>query len=298
MYPIITLDTVPTEAEQLGSKLKYWFVDEAGNQILFKQGREGTGENWAEKVSCELAQTLNIPHAEYDFAIWGQRRGVVTRSFVPPSGRLVFGNELLARFVRGYAQQRRYRQPYHTVSVVMAVLRAATIAVPHAYASKEIIAASDLFVGYLLFDAWIGNTDRHDENWGLLITPPREIELAPTFDHASSLGRELSDDARSRRLNARDKRRSVEAYSNRARSALFRSSADEKPLTPIGAFLAAAQHRPRAASFWRQQLAAVDWGRVEGVLREVPPSEITRTAADFALQLLSVNRERLLESRN
>jgi hypothetical protein len=40
----------------------------------------------------------------------------------------------------------------------------------------------------------IGNTDRHHENWGILIELQRNhwrVNVAPSFDHASSLGREL-----------------------------------------------------------------------------------------------------------
>jgi hypothetical protein len=42
----------------------------------------------------------------------------------------------------------------------------------------------------LLFDAWIGNGDRHSANWGVA----RKLEserLAPLFDPASCLGVEL-----------------------------------------------------------------------------------------------------------
>ena len=35
--------------------------------------------------------------------------------------------------------------------------------VPHSFTD-----ARDLFVGYLLLDAWIGNGDRHHENWGFI----------------------------------------------------------------------------------------------------------------------------------
>ncbi|EGJ29874.1 MULTISPECIES: hypothetical protein [Moorena] len=42
--------------------------------------------------------------------------------------------------------------------------------------------ARDLFVGYLLLDAWIGNGDRHHENWGFVRpkTSQTGIYLAPT----------------------------------------------------------------------------------------------------------------------
>ena len=34
---------------------------------------------------------------------------------------------------------------------------------------EGIVSALDVFVGYLLLDAWIGNTDRHHENWGFVL---------------------------------------------------------------------------------------------------------------------------------
>ena len=91
-YPIRELqDDVSVQLEQLGTKAKFWFENEQGDKVLFKEGRPGTGENWAEKVCCELCQQLDIPHAAYDLALWRNRPGVVTPSFVPPSARLVLG---------------------------------------------------------------------------------------------------------------------------------------------------------------------------------------------------------------
>jgi hypothetical protein len=52
---------------------------------------------------------------------------------------------------------------------------------------------------YFVLDALICNTDRHHENWGFLMTYQPvdsenvndQLKMAPSFDHASSLGREL-----------------------------------------------------------------------------------------------------------
>ncbi len=64
---------------------------------------------------------------------------------------------------------------------------------------------------YLVLDALIGNTDRHHENWGFLgqvlvnidevseaarLVKQGGYDIAPSFDHASSLGRELPDEKR------------------------------------------------------------------------------------------------------
>jgi hypothetical protein len=41
-----------------------------------------------------------------------------------------------------------------------------------------------------IFDALIGNTDRHQENWGVVFYPDGTSELSPLFDNGTSLGHE------------------------------------------------------------------------------------------------------------
>jgi len=287
----------PAQSEQLGSKTKFWFMTDDGHPFLFKQGRPNTGENWAEKIASELCGLLKLPHAEYELAVWNGTKGVLTRSFVPPGGRLLFGNELLARFVKGYAANRVHKQTQHTVSSVMAVMRHRSIELPTNCEWDGIIVAADVFIGYLMLDAWIGNTDRHHENWGLLVIPPRRVMLAPTFDHASSLGREESDERRQERLLTKDKRRSTEAYANRAKSAFFRTATDIKPLSTVDAFLMAARFRRRAGLFWLETLRSLNPDDVNTIFNNVPPSEMSAIAKSFALRILDINRGRVLSAK-
>lgn len=294
MYNIVNVTCEPAQWEQLGSKAKFWFMAEDGTPVLFKEGRPNTGENWAEKIASKLCELLGLPHAEYDLAVWKETKGVVTRSFVPRGGRLLFGNELLVRFVKGYAAHRVYKQTQHTVSTVMAILHARTIELPIDYQSDAVILAADLFTGYLMLDAWIGNTDRHHENWGLLVTPPQRIGLAPTFDHASSLGRDESDERRQERLITKDKRRSIEAYAIRARSAFFKTATDKRPLSTLEAFIAAARLRRRAGIFWLDRLAAIGAEPVAEIFRNMPLTEMSEISQRFAFRMLEINRNHLL----
>lgn len=52
---------------------------------------------------------------------------------------------------------------------------------------------------YLVFDAIIGNSDRHQENWGLIRnveeSSDERLRLSLAFDNGSSLGRELTEEA-------------------------------------------------------------------------------------------------------
>ena len=296
-YPIFELpDDAPIQLEQLGTKTKFWYYGPKGQMMLFKEGRPGTGENWAEKVCCEICKLLGQPHADYELAIWKGQAGVVTPSFVPKGGRLVLGNELLARIVDDYDQSARFRARQHTVRTVMAVTAVPDIGFPLGWQPPDAISdAAGVFVGYLLLDTLVSNQDRHHENWGLILIPDQGVFFAPTFDHASSLGRNETDASRIERLTTKDKRRSVEAYVERARSAFFATPTSAKPLKTLEAFHEAAKIRPAAADYWRERLAAIDPTQYRDILDEVPDSEISQPARDFACRMLEINAQRLLD---
>lgn len=310
-YTIVAVaEDAPEQPEQLGTKLKFWFRGADDVRWLFKEGRPNTGENWAEKVCCELCELLGIPHAHYELAAWRRHRGVVTPTFVPKDGRLILGNELLAKLTWHYQGDRRVRAHKHTVSRVVATMRgpeklltqvpydsrgvsrASTIGLPLGYTPPpEIRTATAVFIGYLMLDALTANQDRHDENWGFILTDGR-ITLAPTFDHASSLGRNERDEERIARMTTLDHGRSVEQYVQRARSALFGRTG--RALTTLEAFQEVAKLDKYATRYWLERLRAIDVVQCRAIFENIPSTVITRPAMDFALKILDVNRGRLL----
>jgi len=300
---------VPADAAQapeaMGSKPKFWFSRD-GEPWLFKRIRANTGEDWAEKVSEGLCGLLNVPHASYDLATWRDTRGVISRSFQPRTAAIVFGNEILFRVVPDYPRKKKgsrvfYRVPQHTVDLVMEVMENPAIQVPTDWEPPEGIESSaDVFCGYMLLDAWIGNTDRHHENWAIVLRPSEadriQMYLAPTFDHASSLGSHITDLERSERMTTRDQGRSMEAFARRASSPFFQSKDAPKPLTTLDAFREAARRRPRAAQAWLNSLATISDEAVEHLISRIPEERMSRPASQFATKLLQLNRRRLLEN--
>lgn len=220
LYPIIQLDDdAPDLPEQQGTKTKYWLhMDE--RPYLFKIGRANTGENWAEKVACELCTLLGLPHAHYEFAVWMRNKGILSEAIVPSGGRLVMGNELLAEIHSTYPEQQRYKVQDHTLGRIVALLNNPEILLPMNWKppSNAIHNAVDVFLGYLLLDAWIANQDRHHENWGVIHYD--EIYLAPTYDHVASMGQNESDSKRKELLTTRDRTRHISHYVEKARSAI------------------------------------------------------------------------------
>ena len=301
MFDVFSVrDDAPEIQEQLGTKHKFWFT-EKGHPFLFKEGRERTGENWAEKAASEICDLLCLPHAEYQLAIWRDRQGVVTQDFVPDGGRLVFGNELLAKYVSGYDGTRYYRQREHSLKRVLAFFDTEDLFVPLSFDALETgLTAADVFIGYLMLDAWIGNTDRHHENWGVTTTYRREgtqeVRLAPTFDHAASLGREFVDEKRAAKMTTKDPGFSVAAYAGRARSALYKNPGEEKPMLCLEAFREATRFRPAAGRFWMDRLERVEQAQIVNIFAQIPHEFITRTASEFAIAFLDTTKQSIMET--
>ena len=118
--------------------------------------------------------------------------------------------------------------------------------------------------------------------------------MAPTFDHASSLGRELDDIARRDMLQA-EGTRSVALYAGRCRSKLYLDSNAPKPLTPLEAFVNATVDIPDVRAFWLEKLSAVKDEAYANIINQIPDSRMSGDARRFAAAILVYNRHRLLE---
>lgn len=303
-FPILKMrNALAQRPETLGTKEKFWITPEAGQNLpeaphLFKIGRPNTGENWSEKVSCELATLTGLPCARYEFAELEDRtRGVLSSPFINEADMLILGNMLLARMTPGYDGTRTYKQIQYTVGNVLTLLR--KLRLEGISFNGRTIKAVDVFAGYLVFDAWIGNTDRHHQNWGVIVTIIGDDDfiarLAPTFDHASSLGRELSDDSRAKRLSTRDSRSNVAAYADRASSAFFTDEGEPKPLLLREMLVQLNRGNSKAAKFWASRICAIPSERIKNVFSRVNRSWISPQAAQFALTLLSHNASAIRE---
>jgi hypothetical protein len=275
-----------------------------GERWLFKEGRPGTGENWAEKAACEIARLIGLPCAHYDLAIWRDKLGTVSKYFLPERSILVHGNELLFLRDTDYPVSREHKRGFqkvrqHTlIRVLGAQIERIEVTVDD-YPELRSISAFKAFVGYFVFDALIGNTDRHHENWGVIYQAPQKesprLILAPTFDHASSLGRELNDPERIARLQTTDAGFAVSAYADRARSAIFDNEEDRTPLTCFDVVVRCQEIHREAVSFWLDRLSRLDdavWP--DQIHNRIPISFVSQPARDFASRLLVHNKNRLL----
>ena len=272
------------ETEAMGSKDKFWYRSAEAHPRLFKYPQPQTGQHWAEKIAAEVAECLNIVHAQVELAVFQGTRGSATETFARDGRELFHGNQVMAGYVSGYDSGKRFRQCDHTLPNIF-------LALDRAFTSAEAAERAKLGIAnYCLLDAPIGNTDRHHENWGILRkrTGDRWFGwLAPSFDHASSLGRELRDDGAGKSRTRLLQERRIGLYAERAPGAIFWRSTDRKGLSPIELVRRACVDFPGQFLQALRGLEQVDVNVLRQTVDRVPEDWMSATARDFAVQLMT-----------
>lgn len=281
-------------AESLGTKQKFWYIDDKKEQYLFKsiytQDKQGNlitreGEDWAEKIASELAEFLRIPHATYELALHNGRRGVISKNFLHEgSWELLLGNALIHNLRRSY----KYQPITRVHSVMQTVVKKKPIGYDQLHNIKT---ASDFFIGYLMLDVLISNQDRHEENWGLIHTTRDTKHLAPTFDHAASLGKSESDAKRKQILSKQNRNYGIEQYVLKAKS--YFSLGNDR-LTLMEAFMYFAKQHKKSTLSWIDILDSLDENTIIKIIDCVPESIMGSIAKEFSKELICINQLRIL----
>ena len=146
----------------------------------------------------------------------------------------------------------------------------------------------------MLLDAWVANRDRHDNNWAVLrpvMASGDPLRLCGSYDHASSLGFNVTDQASSRLVE----QQRVMTWCEKGTAWRF----ERDPGRPIPTLVEMAARALRLASpearrYWPERLRQVDPDEVVQVLARVP--KMSDPARTFAGKILEVNRRRVLDA--
>ncbi len=275
--------------EQLGTKEKYWVRDPAGTSWLFKYARlrDGVvrGEDWAEWVAHRLGELIGVPTVEIRPAWHDDKRGIVSRSLVPPGCRLEHGNELLRRVDPDYDSELSRQNPRYTPEAVRQCLD--DVLPPEGSDDLSWCTAFDVWCGYLLLDAWVGGRDRHHENWAA-VTGGTQRWLYPSFDHGNCLGFQETEAKRRACIEHPDQ---LMTWARKGRSHHFAG----RPRLVDLAREALAMAEPAARCYWRERLAAVNRTKLVELLQLVPAAIMSDPARSFCVELLTLNQRRVLD---
>lgn len=292
-YKILELKSdSPEVIEQLGSKRKFWFRLPDDNQPwLFKYTRENTGEDWSEKIASELARLLKIPAAQVELATFMGKRGCASRSFVETKKgfELIHGSEVLAGRVLGYEKSKQWGQSDHCINNIIT-------AVEQVFPEQKRAEQLRALASYIVLDALICNTDRHHDNWGLLRGLSKQGKtmhsIAPSFDHASSLGRELRDERRKRILLEPN---GIERYVLHGRGGIYWDVADTKGDNPLLLAQKTAKSFPKYFTHCLQNIRHTSEEEMLGIVERIPVIWMDAVAKKFCCCMLTTTKNRLNE---
>ena len=274
--------------EQRGTKEKFWVSRSDDDRLwLFKFARSPggitRGEDWAEWVVHKLGQVFGVPTATVVPAHVGNRRGVLSRNFVEYDERLVLGNSLLSDRDRSYDPNKKGVNELYTPASVRSVLQAVSAPDP----ALSHLSGFDVWAGYLILDALVAGSDRHDQNWGVVRTRSTR-RLTPSFDHGTALGFQESDQRRLQLLGDQDL---LSRWIGRGSSRHFAG----KPALVAVAHDALRLASAEARQHWRERLAHVSDQHVAATVVSIPTEVMSDPARYLARALVRENRRRLLD---
>lgn len=169
----------------MGDVGKVWLREANDQTWLFKANRVGRSvdEAASEFAASRIASLLAVPAAQVVLARRNDELGALCMNLIDNSETLVEGQALLSSLVSDFdpkdSKSRGHRPGF--IEEILRDCRAPSIGLPST-------TSIELFSLYLFFDALIGNTDRHSGNWAIISNLIDPDLLAPSYDHATSLG--------------------------------------------------------------------------------------------------------------
>lgn len=295
-YPIIEIKPEwVLDREAMGSKKKFWYREHNDMEPwLFKFPQENkhthelAGQHWAEKIAEQAAALLETRYATVELAVFDGNRGSATKSFVHERRMLFHGNQLLAGAIPEYNVQATFGHSSHTLENIFKTFELSLD-------GETFLRRSKLFFSeYLVLDALIANTDRHHENWGFLLKRTTEggwtAAIAPSFDHASSLGRELQDERREQII----KEGRIGNYVNKGHGGIYWSADEKRAPSPLELVMRATERYP---DFFRpalEKLRKFDESALARIIGRMPDEWMSDSARRFAHALMCYNQQQLL----
>jgi hypothetical protein len=190
LYNIVTIDGTRfkeiTNRPTKGARVKKLLDDTYLQRLVFlkycavdrNNERRKSTELASEKIACEIAKVIGYRCADIDLAKDQDRElCVLNYSFLKPDESLIeFASEA------SISQNGSDRKEKYTIQGIKRILDTV---------DEKLYSE---FIGLQVFDALIGESDRHEENWGYIRTNERsDIILAPFYDNGDSLMHNIND---------------------------------------------------------------------------------------------------------
>ena len=191
MFDIINFDSwnvYDGASEGSGRSEKIWLISDAGEIGLFKYPKidpadqKETTEHVSEHLAHQLGNVLNVSTANVDIGTRDGRIGSMSYLVCKQNEALVEGID----FISG-------KFPHYNAETMQDEESGTYYCIDHIFSSVPSVVPNRIWIEMMLFDFLIGNADRHQSNWALLMElvskDPVSIQVrqCPLYDNGSSL---------------------------------------------------------------------------------------------------------------
>lgn len=225
----------------------------AGHRYLYKQAESWKGQQmWSEAIAYQIGAATGLPVPPCL---------VATNAADESTGALI-------EFFYGYPGDERADRLAHGADVLQGAGLMDGSGQPHALSTNlrfcedvGIEGAVDWWARVIAFDALIGNTDRHSQNWGFLVDQDGARRMAPMFDNGTSLGYQTLDAA----IDAGLAPAALDRFVRKGRHSCSWAADDATAYDHVGLCIRFAEAYPGAVPAMRAAVAITD-AALEGFL--------------------------------
>ncbi|MCX6214659.1 hypothetical protein [Spirosoma sp.] len=156
-----------------GSREKFILEDYYGFRYYFKKSKEEAGylhEFWSEVIAYQIGLMLKFPVLKYEAAIFNEHIGCLCRSLIGQHEDLIEGLQFLQAYDPSFQVFNKSGRNRYSYQLIEKTFVSLGLSVKMHHVLETII-----------FDAIIGNQDRHQENWAFRVLVNRKSTIVKAF---------------------------------------------------------------------------------------------------------------------
>lgn len=259
-----------------GSRKKKLVVDKNGNKAFFKYEGKGynVSESCSEKMCYEIAKVLGYDCAKIELARDNEGNlGILNYLFLDKEN--IDHNDAVSYLNINEKQ----RKNYYTISNIKQTLDKL---------DKSLFKG---FVKIMIFDALVGEQDRHEENWGIEGLE-NNYKISPLYDNGCNLLKEFKDENLANQYYNNQK--DFNAYINRSKTIIYKEDNKSK-YKHFELIKYLYENYSDLVKNEIDNLNKLSNKNIEEIVNKVPDDLLTRKHKEFIIIYLKRRRDILLE---
>lgn len=243
---------------------------------FFKYEKYNCSESCSEKIAYEIAKVLRKPCAEIDFAKDENGIvGIISYLFIDINNKKQVRTHIDAKDF--FNQNEFQRKEFCTIKNIKNFL------------DKFNTKLFESFLGIMVFDALIGETDRHEENWGLLKTG-NKYQISPLYDNGCNLLREFKNPENAKKYY--DGTKDFDKYIERSKTLIYKENGQKYRHMELIEELYT--NYPNIISKEIQNLENLTNRKVEIILNKIPRKFLEKEHKEYIYKYIIKRRDILL----